>query len=298
MINETSCTATVIDNLPHEIAVSLDYKYYIPLVTTAFRDCVGDIIKLCPDISYVRPIGSDICIAALLKEPTTEIAKLCDANYITTPKYEEFAMHINNTTVLVTSDSTTATLICGSEPPRAINIHNYALVNIGCNCALKAKDKLWMPYTLRACETQQEDIKVDLPLNPLFISAFKLAEYAQAGSSLDTWTVKNPLKGQSKSPLTSMEMPGRLVNLHTLAKRIVDNNFDKQNEDSDWGMAAKAVAHQTWHIAVTAIFIGIAIAVMVIIWKKYRAALTVPVTQASPCDVINSYEPFMVTLDL
>ena len=48
-------------------------------------------------------------------------------------------MHINDTIVLVTSDSTTATLIC-SEPPRAISISNYALINIGCNCTVKAED--------------------------------------------------------------------------------------------------------------------------------------------------------------
>ena len=96
--------------------------------------------------------------------------------------------------------------------------------------------------------------------------------------------------GQTHSPLISMKIPVPLVNLHTLVRRIVDNGFDRQDEDGHWGMAARAVAHQTWHIAVTATFIVIAVMVKVNVRKIYRAALvattlTVPSAQASPCGV-------------
>ena len=280
--NSTQTDATILVDLPEQVAISLDNRFYFPIEQNRLQACVGHRMLQCPHFSFVQSLTAHTCIAALILNSREEISKLCKPKYVVSPNYQEYATHINDSTLLVISNSKRAEIICDNDPPKSIAIHHHALITLPCNCALKT-EYFWSSYSLRNCERQSDTLSVTFPFNDDFLKAFNITQDLQLPAAETPWLIDDPLPMATRQELLDQgdETP-RLIDLHKLARSIKDNSAKMDiHTTHSWLYAAADWGQRVWHTGIVIILTLLMIALAVFIWLKYKKAIVAIAVAAS-----------------
>ena len=150
VFNTSTVDATLITDLPTEVAISFNAQYLIPQPVVDWGLCYGDTITVCPDIPLMGKTTDRTCIAALLRNDTNDIRALCRMDYIVNPVFPSMAVDLGRSRVLVVGRASQGHVLCGNKPPVPATIFMYAVVVLGCECAFKTTDA-WIPYRISDC---------------------------------------------------------------------------------------------------------------------------------------------------
>ena len=96
-------------------------------------------------------------------------------------------------------------VICGNRKPETLYIHNFAIIQLGCQCSIQASD-LWLPYQLKGCAKIFTSVAVRFPVNDAFLHTFNLSGKLQAAIGNEPWRVPDPILERKRKEI--IQNPG------------------------------------------------------------------------------------------
>ena len=169
---------TKLRGLPKDVAISRSGQYYIAGPVLNWARCIGERIALCPDVPHMRKVSEQVCMAALIRNDRSGIAKHCEVDYIVKPVFADLSIYLGAGTLLVSSQSTEGTVLCKSHPPVRVVVHHYSMIHLPCDCGFTTAGS-WIPYSLRGCKDEHQSNNISYPSNDLLKLNLDREKWAQ-----------------------------------------------------------------------------------------------------------------------
>ena len=271
-----------VTDLPTEVAISRDGRYFINQPVLQWSTCFGSSPAVCPDIPYQERTSGDSCMAAIIMQRREAIRERCHIQYIVAARFLSQAISLGGSDILVTGNDTTGQLLCGNKRPEDVPINKYAVVTLGCGCAFRS-EAAWIPYRIGDCARRLQTstvrfVRNELLTAPLLADAWQPASLA--GFSIDVLP-RSPIPDSLRA---SMLLKSRVIgeplvaDVRHIEQHILNNRVEWSDlatpEETDWsfGFLADIFSFKEWFpsIAMLLLAAGAVLILIVCCIRKHR----------------------------
>jgi hypothetical protein len=162
---------TQVTGLSPYLALSYDQKFYVEISKEQFTKCTKDHYYACQSFLPLTEMERDSCSMALFLDKPDLIHKLCPTILNLNGSQETFIQDMDFGFVLVSSHIKTWVEACANSPPRMITGARFAMIHLGCECALRV-GRSYIPPSLTNCQNKTSTSTIFHPVNLQFLKTF------------------------------------------------------------------------------------------------------------------------------
>ena len=107
--------ALQVAGLPPHVALSLSQRYYILMHSMSWAGRYGETILLCKDITYMKKVSDDTCMAALFRKDQQGVTRRCDLSYLLNPDFRRMDFYLDDGQVFIVCSETEGQLQTTSQ---------------------------------------------------------------------------------------------------------------------------------------------------------------------------------------
>ena len=152
--NSSGTGYTVIQNMPHVLALNERDGCFMELSETQLAKCSGRHTLTCNEVFPRRLLDSQSCASALLFNDIHMITSLCSFNIFPQRSVPTQFLQVNTSSFLVSTEHKSYQLSCMDQSVRTVSGCSFCVLRVPCRCTLHVG-----PYALAASSSACNDSK-------------------------------------------------------------------------------------------------------------------------------------------